>query len=115
MFDVCYQLLYTGQVKFHFINRHLKTLYETGRSKKYPLQKQVIHSFFQVMAAVDAAVDIHDLQQRPSFNFKRMKGTESRFSLRINRKYRLEVEIDWENEEKTIGILRIDEISTHYQ
>jgi proteic killer suppression protein len=102
-------------VKFHFINRHLKTLYETGRSKKYPLQKQVIQGFFQVMAAVDAAVDIHDLQQRPSLNIERMKGTESRFSLRINRKYRLEVEIDWENEEKTIGILGIDEISTHYQ
>lgn len=67
------------------------------------------------MAAIDAATDIHDFQQRPSLNFERMQGTESRFSLRINRKYRLEVEIDWENEEKTIGILGIDEISTHYQ
>ena len=102
-------------MKFHFINRHLKTLYETGRSKKYPLQQQVIQGFFQVMAAIDAATDIHDFQQRPSLNFERMQGTESRFSLRINRKYRLEVEIDWENEEKTIGILGIDEISTHYQ
>jgi len=44
-----------------------------------------------------------------------MKGASSRYSLRINRTYRLEVEIDWENEEKTVGIVGIDEISKHYE
>ncbi|HDQ14144.1 MAG TPA: hypothetical protein ENN41_04940 [Sediminispirochaeta sp.] len=102
-------------MKFLFINRHLKTIYTTGRAKKYPLQKEVLRGFFEVMTVIDAARDIHDLQQRPSLNFEEMKGTKNRFSLRISRKYRLEVEIDWENEEKTIGILGIDEISTHYQ
>ena len=29
--------------------------------------------------------------------------------------YRLEVEIEWENEEQTVGIVGIDEISKHYQ
>lgn len=102
-------------MKFYFINKNLKTLYTTGRSKKYPLQKQVLKGFFEVLSAVDAARDIHDLQQRPSFNFEKMQGAKSRYSLRINRKYRLEVEIDWENEEKTVGIVGIDEISKHYE
>jgi proteic killer suppression protein len=52
---------------------------------------------------------------RPSLHFERLRGTEKRFSLRITRKYRLEVEIDWEIEEKTMGIVEIEELSKHYE
>jgi proteic killer suppression protein len=44
-----------------------------------------------------------------------MKGYQSRFSLRITRKYRLEIEIEWENQEKTVGVVEIEELSKHYE
>jgi proteic killer suppression protein len=102
-------------VKFSFANKHLEILYTSGKSKKYHLEKQVLQGFFEVVAAIDAARDIHDLQMRPSLHLERLRGTEKRFSLRITRKYRLEVEIDWENEEKTMGIVEIEELSKHYE
>jgi proteic killer suppression protein len=93
----------------------MKTLYESGQSKKYLLDQQVVRGFFEVITAIDAAQDIYDLQKRPSLNFERLKGTKSRYSLRINRKYRLEVDIDWDNDDKTVGIVGIEEISKHYE
>jgi proteic killer suppression protein len=102
-------------VRFYFTNKHLKTLYTSGESRKYRLDKQVIRGFFEVIAAIDGACDIHDLQLFPSLKFEKMKGYQSRFSLRITRKYRLEIEIEWENQEKTVGVVEIEELSKHYE
>jgi proteic killer suppression protein len=112
---ISFNTWYITIVKFNFANKHLEILYTSGKSKKYHLEKQVLQGFFEVVAAIDAARDIHDLQMRPSLHLERLRGTEKRFSLRITRKYRLEVEIDWENEEKTMGIVEIEELSKHYE
>jgi hypothetical protein len=47
-------------------------------------------------------------------NFEALKGYESRFSIRLDAKHRLEFEIDFENEEKTVGFVRIVTVSKHY-
>jgi proteic killer suppression protein len=102
------------KLQVDFKNKHLVELYTTGRSRKYPLQSNVIRKFIEVVAILESADDIYDLWNEPSLKFERMKGYENRYSARLNQKWRLEMEIDWENQEKTIGIILITEISKHY-
>lgn len=63
---------------------------------------------------LEAANTIYDLWQSGALNFEKLKGYENRFSLRLNMQWRLEIEIDWENEEKTSGEIYILELSKHY-
>lgn len=97
-----------------FRNKHLIQLYETGKSRKYQLPPPVLEKFFMRVQQLEAAFDIYDLWKTTSLNFKRLEGYDNRFSLRIDRKYRLEIEIEWEDEEKTKGKVIILEISKHY-
>lgn len=102
-------------MKYYFSNKKLEQLYTTGRSKKYKLEKQIIQDFIWLVGVIDAAKDIYDFWDKPALNFEKMEGEEKRYSFRISRKYRLEVDIEWENNEQTVGIVGIDEISRHYQ
>lgn len=96
-----------------FLNRHLEELYETGRSRKYRLQSDVIARFIDRVNILKAAETIHDLQRQTSLNFERLSGSNLH-SIRVNRKYRVEFTMDWTNEERTIGIAGITELSNHY-
>jgi proteic killer suppression protein len=89
-------------------------LYTKGRSRKYNLPNNIIRRFFKVVATLEAADSIHDLWKLTSLNFERLKGFENKYSARLTREWRLEMEIDWENEEKTKGHIFILEISKHY-
>jgi len=64
---------------------------------------------------LEAAIDIYDLWKTPSLNFEKMKGKKNRFSLRIDREYRLEFDMRWDNTEKTKGTVILKEISKHYK
>lgn len=63
---------------------------------------------------LEAAIDIYDLWKTASLNFEKLEGSQSRYSVRLSKKWRLEMEIDWENKEKTKGTICIVEISKHY-
>ena len=97
-----------------FSNKHLQTLYEKGSSPKYRLDKRVLENFFEAVAILEAAKDIYDLWRQPSLNFEKLKGFDNRFSARLNRKWRLEMTIEWTDEKMTIGIIGLEEISSHY-
>ena len=60
---------------------------------------------------IDAAEDIHDLWNDPSLNFKKY---EKHYSMRLTHKYRLEMEVKWMNDQKTIGEFHLFKISNHY-
>lgn len=96
-------------------NKELQKLYETGKSKKYPLQKNIIEQFFCCMQVLADAETIYDIWNDKSLNFEKLQGTESSYSMRLNNKYRLEMDIDWINQECTIGIIDVTEISNHYK
>ena len=102
-------------MKYYFSNKKLEQLYATGKSIKYKLDKSIIQDFVWLVGVIDAAKNIHDFWNQPALNFEKLEGFKKMYSLRINRKYRLELDIDWENEEQTVGIVGIDEISKHYQ
>lgn len=102
-------------MQVEFKNRHLVQLYQEGESKKYPLPQGVISKFFMRIQQLEAAIDIHDLWKTPALNFEKLRGFENRYSLRLDRKWRLELEIDWNDVEKTKGTVSIIELSKHYE
>lgn len=101
-------------MQIEFGNRDLRALYETGTCRKLKLPEEVVQDFVVTVRMLEAAKDIYDLWHEPSLNFEKLHGRQSRHSVRLSRKWRLEMEIEWENKEKTIGILTLVEISAHY-
>lgn len=97
-----------------FNNKKLESLYTTGKSTKYKLEPRIISSFYEVVAILESSKDIYDLWQFPGLNFEKLQGYETRYSARISGKWRLEMTIDWQNDEMTIGILGFEEITNHY-
>lgn len=95
-------------------DKELLKLYESGRSKKLRLPENVIDKFFATIQKIESATTIYDLWNDKSLNFEKLKGSQSRYSMRLNIKYRLETEISWKNPEKTIGDFNILKISSHY-
>ena len=96
-------------------NKELLKLYTTGKSKKYPLQKDVIEKYFLRINSISASNDIYDLWKDKAINFEKLIGYVNRYSMRLNNKYRLEIDVDWINDDNTIGIFNIKEISKHYE
>jgi len=101
---------------FDFSDEKLVELYTKGKSKKYKfLDKRAIDNFLDCVAQIGAATMIQDWWKRPSLNFESLEGYENRFSMRIDKKHRLEFEIDFEDEQKNKGFVRIFKISQHYK
>lgn len=97
-----------------FKNKELEKLYKTGESRKLRLPQDIIKEYsFCVQSIIDAA-DIYDLWNDKSLNFEKLTNTEL-YSMRLKRKYRLEMTIDWQNELCTIGIFGLTDITNHYQ
>ena len=90
-------------MQVNFENRDLLKLYETGKCRKYRIPEKLIRRFVIVVEMLKASDKIYDLWKEPSLHFEGLKGHEHRYSVRLDRKYRLEMEIEWENEEKTVG------------
>jgi len=98
-----------------YINdKELLKLYETGKSKKLRLPVPVIDKFFATIQKIESATSILDFWKNSGLRFEKLKGFKNRYSMRLNIKYRLEIEISWINPEQTIGEFTILEISSHY-
>jgi toxin HigB-1 len=103
-------------MEWDFADKHLIELYEKGRSKKYKfIDKALAKKFVERVGRIEAAATIYDLREPPSMEFEALAGYSNRFSIRINRQYRLEFEIEFENEEKMVGFVRILTVSKHYE
>lgn len=100
-------------MKIEFLNRHLKDLYEKGKSRKYKLDIQVVRKFVQRVGELEAAVSISDLMQTRSMKFEKLKGSEI-YSVRLNIQYRLEMKIYWEDDKRVVRIVGLTDISNHY-
>lgn len=60
------------------------------------------------------AGNIFELREPPSNRFEKLQGKKDAFSLRLSKKYRLEFIIEFTDEEKTKGLVKIIRISNHY-
>jgi len=98
-------------VEVYIDDKELEKLYKTGKSKKLKLAVNVIDKFFAAIEYIDASHNIYDLWNHPSLNFEKYK---KHYSIRLTGKFRLEMEVNWINEEKTIGEFHLFSISNHY-
>lgn len=101
-------------MEFEFTNKNLEALYTTGKHRKYKLQQDTLKKFVMRIQQIEAANTIHDFWKTPSLNFEKLKGYTNRYSMRVDRNYRLEMEIDWHDQSQTIGKISIIELSKHY-
>ena len=102
-------------MEFTFHDKHLADLYQTGRSRKHRLPPGLAETFVERVNRIEAAVTIADLREPPSMRFEKLAGGQNRFSIRLNRQYRLEFEIAFEDAERTRGAVEILAVSKHYE
>lgn len=102
-------------MEIEFRNKEVLELHRKGRSGKYPFGHTVIEKFFLRIEILQAATTIHDLWKSPSLHFEKMQGHDNRYSIRIDRKYRLEFDIEWTDAKKSTGKVIIIGISKHYE
>lgn len=102
-------------MEFEFKDKNLLDLYTKGKSRKYRFEKNVIKNFVKRIASIENANTIFDLWKPPSMRFEKLEGYQNRFSIRINDQFRLEFDIDFEDENKTKGKVKILTISKHYK
>ena len=101
-------------MNFKFKNKELEKLYATGKSKKLKIPTDIIEKFFARLQQIEAANDIYDLWNDKGLNFEKLTNTQNSDSMRLKIKYRLEMDIDWTNNELTICDFVITDISNHY-
>jgi plasmid maintenance system killer protein len=92
-------------------DKDLKNLYLTGTSKKLKLRKDIIDKFFASVQKISAARDIYDLWQDPALKFEKYKD---HYSVRLSGKFRLEMNVEWEDNDKIRGDFYLFRISSHY-
>ncbi|MBW6459764.1 MAG: type II toxin-antitoxin system RelE/ParE family toxin [Bacteroidales bacterium] len=97
-----------------FANKELIKLYETGHARKLKLPDHIIEKYFATIQKIEAATSIYDLSADIGLNFKRIKGYENQWSMRLSGKYRLQMEIQWQDEKQTIGTFNLTDITNHY-
>ncbi len=103
-------------MEWEFANKHLKDLYTKGTSKKFKfMDRKLCVKYVERIEQLEAAETIYDLREPASMEFEKLEGDANRFSIRIDRKHRLEFEIEFEDEEKTFGTVMIVTVSKHYQ
>ena len=101
---------------FDFDNKHLVELYTTGSSKKFKfLNAKAVENFLRCVESIDAANSIHDWWGLPGLNFEKLRRRGNVFSMKIDNTHRLELEIDFEDEDKTKGFVTILTVSKHYE
>jgi len=96
-------------VRFRFANKKLEALYtsEAG-AKKYPAA--VVDAFFEVMQAIDAALDQRDLYALKGLHFEALKGDRAgQHSMRLNRQFRLVVTIEQDPQGNVIVVIEIED------
>jgi proteic killer suppression protein len=101
-----------------FEKDYLEELYTSGKAKgkKYRFQKSVTDKYIQTIDKLRAADRIEDLFVLNSLNYEKLKGTKKGLeSVRVDKKYRIEFKSSTEdNEEDSITICSIHELSNHY-
>jgi plasmid maintenance system killer protein len=95
-------------------NKELEKLYTTGQSRKLRLLGHVIDKFFATVQKIEASVILNDLLADKGLRFEKLRGFENRYSMRLSGKFRLEMEIEWNDDKRNIGKFYMLTISNHY-
>lgn len=94
---------------------YLEELYTFGKSSKYKkVPAQVVRKIPLAVRILRRLKVIQEIWRYPGYNFEKLEGA-NQYSIRLDRICRLIMEIDWADEEKTVGIISLEDLSHHYQ
>ena len=97
-------------MRYRFADKQLKRLYQHGAgSGGYP--EGVVEAFVKRVRAIEAANDERDLRALKSLHFEKLKGTKDRYSIRLNKAWRLILTFEKDKDGKIAVII---EINKHY-
>ena len=100
-------------VKFN--NTYLEKIYQGTAKGKVSYSSEIITQFKKTVLRLEQADNTSQLRQFRSLNFEALKGDKKGlFSVRVNKQYRLEFQI--ENDIITLSeIILIEDLSKHYE
>lgn len=95
-------------MRIRFADRKLERL-ETDVGYTAGFGRDIVKAFRKVMPLLRSALDERDLYAAKSLHFEKLKGNRShQRSLRLNRQFRLIIELE-EGTEKTIVVVSIED------
>jgi proteic killer suppression protein len=97
-------------LRYRFDDKKLEQLYlhETG-CEQYPAG--VADAFIRRVRAIEAASDERDLRALKSLHFEKLQGEKDRYSVRLNKAWRLILTFEKDKDGKIVVII---EINKHY-
>ena len=101
-----------------FEKDYLRELFYEGNTsdKKHRFQPQVVARYIRVLNILDSVDRIEDLFSFHSLHYEKLAGDKAGLeSVRVNHQYRIEFKSSFMDNEKTITICNIIELSNHYK
>lgn len=94
-------------MRFQFKDKNLHLLYtEEKNAHRYPIK--VVDAFFDVMAIISSAENENDIRAFKQLHFEKLKGNrKDQISLRLKEQFRLIIQLEKDNNGKTIWIIEI--------
>jgi toxin HigB-1 len=94
-------------VRFEFKDKDLLLLYTDDKNAhRYP--SGVVEAFFDVMTIIESAINETDIRAFKSLHFEKLSGNRTgQVSLRLNKQYRLIVQIEKDEQGKLLWIIEI--------
>jgi proteic killer suppression protein len=98
-------------VRFKFSDKKLEALYKSGEGReKYP--KEIADIFVRRVRAIEGVAGENDLRAMKSLHFEKLKRQKNRYSIRLNKQWRLILTFEKDKEGKIVVII---EINNHYE
>ena len=96
-------------MRFEFRDKDLLLLYtEEKNAHRYP--SGIVEAFFEVMAIIENPTSEADIRAFKSLHFEKLTGNrEGQVSLRLNKQYRLIVQIEKDEQGKLLWIIEIND------
>ena len=96
-------------MRFEFRDKDLLLLYtDEKNAHRYP--SGIVEAFFEVMAIIENATSEADIRAFKSLHFEKLTGNrEGQVSLRLNKQYRLIVQIEKDEQGKFLWIIEIND------
>ena len=101
-------------MEVHFNNKDLNDLYTTGKSSKFKnVPTYIVRKLPMAVDVLKSITVIQDIWKYPGYKFEALINTKF-YSLRFNKVWRLILDIEWKDKNKTVGIIGLEDLSHHY-
>jgi len=98
-------------LRYRFDDKKLDQLYSHGMgNEQYP--SGIAETFIRRVRSIEAAKDERDLRALKSLHFEKLHGEKNRFSIRLNKAWRLILTFENDKDGKIVVII---EINNHYR